>query len=614
MLQKTISRFPLRKYWLAVLAVAGVLVVGVVLLTQTSGLASTSKTVPTFPVQQGPLTISVIESGTIKAQDQIALKSELEGQTTLIYLIPEGTPVEEGQLLAELDSSKLRDDRVEQEIKVDNAQAAFIQARENLAVVKNQADADISKARLTYEFAQEDVTKYSEGEYPQKLREAESKITIAREETERASEKLRWSERLFSEKYISQTELEADRLTQKRAELDWQLAVAAKELLEGYTHKRELAQLTSDVDQTRMALERAELKANADIVQAGAELKAKEAEYEQQKNKLAKVEEQIRKTKLVAPRQGLVVYATSTRMGGGRPGMTQPLEEGQTVRERQELIYLPSTQAMMAELMIHESSLEKVQVGQPVEVTVDALPGKLFTGRVKSIAPLPDAQTTFMNPDRKVYTTRVNLDGDNPDLRTGMSCRAEIIIQKLPDALYVPVQAVVRVAGEPTVYVRAGDAFRPRVVETGWDNSSMIHIASGLSVGDVVTLTPPLDTGTARFAAVAPAAAPATPQAPTSAPAATTSPAGEREARPPGGETPDAERAARRERMQKMTPEERAAERQKRLDAMTPEQREEAMRRMRERQPGQGGGAPPEGGPGPGQGGGGSERGPEPGR
>ena len=588
MAQKTADRFRLRKFWPAAAVTAGIVVVGgTILLTQTPGLAGTSKSVPTFPAQQGPLTISVIESGTIKSQEQIILKSELEGQTTLIYLIPEGTPVEEGQLLAELDSSKLKDDRVEQEIKVDNAEAAFIQARENLAVVKNQADADVSKAQLTYDFAQEDVTKYVEGEYPQKLREAESKITIASEETERASEKLQWSERLFGEKYISQTELEADRLTWKRADLDWQLAVAAKELLETYTHKRELAQLTSDVDQTRMALERAKLKANADTVQAAAELKAKDAEFEQQKNKLTKVDDQIRKTKLVASREGLVVYATSTRTGGGRGGMTQPLEEGQTVRERQELIYLPSTQAMMAELMIHESSLEKVQVGQPVEITVDAMPGKMFTGRVKSIAPLPDAQTMFMNPDRKLYTTRVNLDGGNPELRTGMSCRAEIIIQKLPDAIYVPVQAVVRVAGQPTVFVRDGGTFQPRVVQTGWDNSSMIHIASGLAAGEVVTLTPPLDAGTARFAAAAPTPVPAASQDTTSAPAATT--------RPASGPSDD-ERAARRERFQNMTPEERAAERRKHMESMTPEQREETMRRMRDRQSG-GGNEGSEGGP-----------------
>jgi len=221
---------------IAVAAVACAIVLG-----RSAGFATSPANVPTFGVREGPLTISVVESGTIKSQEQVILKAEVEGQTTIIYLIPEGTRVASGELLVELDASRLEDDRVDQQIRVQNAEADFIRARENLAVVKNQANSDISKAELDYQFAKEDVTKYVEGEYPQQLREAESKITIAREETERAAEKLKWSERLYEEKYISQTELEADRLTHKRAELDHQLAIAAKDLLENYTHKRQLA-------------------------------------------------------------------------------------------------------------------------------------------------------------------------------------------------------------------------------------------------------------------------------------------------------------------------------------------------------------------------------------
>ncbi len=566
-----------------------VVIVGALLVTRAAGLSAGTGTTPIFQVQRGPLTISVVEAGTIKSQDQVVLKNEVEGQTTLIYLIPEGTRVQAGQLLAELDASKLQDDRVEQQIKVDNAEAEYIRARENLAVVENQADSDISKAELTDKFAEEDVTKYLEGEFPQKKLEAESKITIASEETERATEKLQWSERLYNEKYISQTELQADSLAKKKAELDLTVAKAAKDLLIVYTHNRQLEQLKSDVDQAHLALERTKLKANADIVQAKAQLSAKEAERNQQKSKLTKLDEQIRKSKLTAPREGLVVYATSTRTGG-RGGMTQPLEEGQTIRERQELIYLPSTQAMMAELMIHESSLEKVQLDQPVYVNVDAMPGRTFTGRVRFIAPLPDAQNMFMNPDRKVYATRVHLDGANPELRTGMSCRAEIMVEKFDEAVYVPVQAVVRVAGQPTVYVRDEDGFEPRTVETGLDNTNMVHVKTGVQPGEVVSLTPPLDTGATRF--VAGVAAPPRPPLPAASRPAASAPttAEDRRPRQPGGpEMSDEDRAARRARFQNMTPEEREAERRKRMESMTPEEREQFQQRMRERQAQRGG-------------------------
>lgn len=599
-----------------IVAVAVTAVVGGVAWTRSGDSGSADGSVATYAVRQGPLTISVVESGTIKSQDQVILKNEVEGQVTLIYLIPEGTRVKEGELLAELDASQLQDNRVERVIRLQNAEAAFIRARENLAVVKSQAESDVAQADLDYRFAQTDLNKYIEGDYPQLLKEAESKIKLAEEEQRRAEEKLNWSQRLRDEKYISDTELQADEIAFSRANVDLELAKAEKDLLEKYTKPRQIEQLESDIAQANRALERVKLRANSDIVQAEADLTAAEAEYEQEKSKLADIDRQISLTKIYAPRAGLVVYATSVQ--SRRWGGQQPLEEGQSVRERQELIYLPSTDSMMAELMIHESSLEKVQIGQYVSVTVDAVPGRSFAGRVHSIAPLPDAQSTWMNPDLKLYPTKVTLDGANPDLRTGMSCRAEIVVAQLPDAVYVPIQAVTRLNGKPTVFVRNLGRFESRPVEIGMDNNNLVHVVSGLQKGEVVSLLPPLDTGAREETELAqagpnPGAGGVTPVAtPAAAAPGPGNPgvvnqrrrdgAQDGETRGPRqdrGDGSDAERAAERERFRNMSPEEREAEMRKRMEQMTPEQREEMMKRMRERQGGGGNGGGPGGGTGP---------------
>ena len=71
-----------------------------------------------FTVAEGPLTISVSEAGTIKPREQLIIKSEIEGRTTILYLIPEGTRVTEGDLLVELDASSLEDAKIDQEIAV----------------------------------------------------------------------------------------------------------------------------------------------------------------------------------------------------------------------------------------------------------------------------------------------------------------------------------------------------------------------------------------------------------------------------------------------------------------------------------------------------------------
>jgi HlyD family secretion protein len=444
-----------------------------------------------YEVRSGPLTIDLVESGTIKAREQLIIKNEVEGKTSILYLIPEGTQVKKGDLLVELDASALMDARIDQEIKVQNADAAFVNATETLAVVENQAQSDLDLAKLTLDFARQDLKKYTDGEYPNALQKANAEITLAQEELARARERLDWSKTLYKEKFISQTELAADELAEKKKALDLTLAENNLDLLVNYTNQRDLAQLKSDVSQAEMALERTKRKARADVVQAQAELKAREAEFKRQKDKLDKILTQLEKTKIISPAQGLVIYATSAQGGMFRRN-TEPLQEGQDIRERQELIYLPTASSSNAEVAIHESNLKKVRKGMPAKVTVDALPGREFSGRIMHIAPLPDAQSIWMNPDLKVFTTQIFLDGNDSDMRTGMSCQARIIVETHDNVLSVPVQAVLQVQGIPTVYVKAGNEFVPRQVEIGLDNNRLIHVKDGLKTGDIVLLTPPL--------------------------------------------------------------------------------------------------------------------------
>jgi len=158
-----------------------------------------SSAVATAEVQRGPLVISVAESGTVQSRQRVVVKSEVEGTTTILYLVAEGPVVKKGDLLVELDSSRLQDEKAQQQITVLNAEAGFIHARENLAVTKSQADSDVAKAELTYKFAQQDLTKYVEGEYPRQLEQAAADINIAKEELQRAQDKLGWSQRLAQE-------------------------------------------------------------------------------------------------------------------------------------------------------------------------------------------------------------------------------------------------------------------------------------------------------------------------------------------------------------------------------------------------------------------------------
>ena len=440
-------------------------------------------------VQEGPLVINILEAGSIKPREQIIIKSEVEGANAILYIVPEGTRVQKGQLLVELDVSTLADRRVEQDIAVQNTESSFINAKENLEVVKNQAKSDIELAELKNSFAEEDLVKYRDGEYPNQLNDAIANVTLAEEELERAKDKYEWSKKLFDENYLSETELKSDELSWKRAELSVKTAKGNLDLLQRYTNKRQIAQLESDVKQSRMALDRTRSKAASNVVQAESSLRARELEFTRQQERLDKIDEQIAKARILAPMDGLVIYATSAN---NRWGNQQPLEEGQEVRERQELIYLPTAETFNAEVNVHESNLKKVYPGLPVRVRVNAVPGRIFLGKVSKISLLPDAQRMWANPDLKVYKTDIEIDGGGDVLKSGMNCDAEIVVEQHASAVYVPIQCVARVDKIPSVWVKtpAGSVIRP--VEIGLDNNRFVRIVSGVAPGEEVLLTPPL--------------------------------------------------------------------------------------------------------------------------
>ncbi len=445
----------------------------------------------TFVVKKGPLTISVLESGTIQPRDQITLRCEVERTTSIVSLVPDGSLVKEGDILVELDASTLKDQIIDQDILVQKADAAYVSAQENLAVIENQARSDTEKAELTLKFARQDLDQYEEGIYPKDVNDLQAKIRLALEQVKRAEDVNNWSRKLYEEKYLSETEYTADRLSLQGRVLERDVALSNLDLLENFTHQRQIDQLTSDVNQAEMLLERTQRKASADVVQAKAELKARELEYQRQQEKMKKAEDQLAKTTIKAPMDGMVVYATGS--GGRGPfDRREPLDIGVQVSERQELINLPTTQSMKARVDIHETSLRKVHPGLPAVITVDALAGKKFLGEVGIIAPLPDARMMWANPDLKVYPADIELEDSDNLLRTGMSCKAEIIVAQYPDAVYVPVQSVLRVGGKPTVFVVKDGATEERQVEVGLDDNNVIRIISGLNEGEIVWMTPPL--------------------------------------------------------------------------------------------------------------------------
>jgi len=491
---------------------------------------SATQALTTYKVKRNDLIISVIESGNINALDSIDIKNEVEGRTTIISIVDEGMyltqeDVEKGTILFELDSSELDERLSGQEINFATAEASYTEAREEFDIQSNQNESDINKSFLEVRFGLMDVKKYlgevlSEvvldpnmdlalvqeiipalvedpkigGEALQKLRELKSEIDLAQEQLEQDENDLVWTRKLYEKEYATENELKKSELTVKRQVVKVDQARTALDLFIRYEFTKETEKYYSDYLEARRELERTKAQARAKLAQALAKLKGNQARFTLEQTLLQKLMRQKVSCTIRAPAPGLVVYGSSgrNRRWGGSDTL---IEVGAEVRERQKILSIPNLSRMAVQTSVHETSVDKVNAGQAVQITLDAFPDRLFQGQVVKVATLPDSQSSWLNPDLKVYKTDITIQGQHDFMRPGMSAQVEIIVERLPQVLSVPVQAIVNRLGKRVCYIREGTQFNVREVQTGSFNDNFIVIQAGLSEGDVVTLQPPQGIG-----------------------------------------------------------------------------------------------------------------------
>ncbi len=464
----------------AVLAVLA-LVAGVVAVVRTRHATAPQHTY--YPARRGDFTVSLVEGGTLRAVQELTVRCELEGMPRIISIVPEGTFVKKGDLLVELDASGVKDKLANQDLAVQNAESAYAKAKEDLAIQKLTMDAAIKDQELRVEFAESDLEKYKEGEWPQQKQGVEARITIAEEEMQRAQDRLNWTVKLEGKGYATRDELKADQLTVKRSEITIAQAKEELRLAQKYDYPKKVRLMESAVESAKLELIRVKQRATATINSYEIDLKTKLSSLDLQKERLADARAQLDLVKIYAPQEGLVVYATGSSSGSGIL-----IEEGATVRQKQELIRLPDVTQMMVEIKVHESHVRQVKPGLPAVVTIDSLPDKQFTGVVKKVAVLPDSTSRYYNPNLKVYTTEVWINEPLQDIKPGVSGRAEVIVTNLHDVVTVPIQAVTTVKGRQVCFVEKNGRNAPVPVEVGLYNDRMIEIKSGLNEGDRVLL------------------------------------------------------------------------------------------------------------------------------
>ncbi len=158
---------------------------------------------------------------------------------------------------------------------------------------------------------------------------------------------------------------------------------------------------------------------------------------------------------------------------------------GQSVESTTHLFTVGDLSVLWVVLDVSESQLRHVAPGQQVDVSVEAIPGRRFEGRIEYVGDVVEVQTR---------TTEVRVAVPNPDraLKPGMFATAQVSAPSkatdgLPSRVVVPREAVQKMGEAQVVFVPLGEGrFRPVKVETGSDSGKDVEILNGLEPGTTV--------------------------------------------------------------------------------------------------------------------------------
>lgn len=460
--QVAVRRRPFR-IWQAGLAVLGLLgaVGGGLAYVRHAGTVRLPQDTLLGVVERITLDATVTEDGEVDSSSKTVIECELKalsfrngggsiqasGSSLIIDLVPEGTHVTAGQVLCTMDSSEYEEMVRQQEIELQEDRAQY------------------ESARLSLETLEVALREYRDGQFVQLKEQSQAQITMATAELKRQQDRLEWAQRMADIGYLPLERLTAEEQTLQRAQVTLDQATLEESTLIAYKAPKMILTLEGQIDGARAQLTFHEIRVRRDEEQ------------------LAEYREQVEMCTIRAPHDGVLIYV--------KDDDDALIEPGARVRQDQDLFYLPDLSRMEVTAKLHETVLNRVEVGQMAQVRVEAMPHVLLEGEVIAIAPLPEAPRSWRQSDEvKNYLARIQLHVVPEGLMPGMSARVQIRTGQTADALVIPPQAVATHDGKAVCYIATPNGVERRAIVTGQSRPEAQEVLAGVTEGETILLDP----------------------------------------------------------------------------------------------------------------------------
>lgn len=489
---RNIMKILFRLLMLAVL-VAGAAFAAYRLPSLLGGGQAESNAAAIHTVQRRTIEDRVVERGTVESQNTVYGKCELPGwQNKIISIKPEGTIVKNGDIVAQLEAEEVDRTIAEKEVQLNEARGKLEQSKQELDIQLNKGESDIAAAELELKLADLDLEKYTDGDYKAEQADLERAIKEDLALLEKTRDERYNVETLVKKGYRSPQQLREIQLREDSLEFQVERDERKLEVLQTYDYRRKSTEFVAKAIEAKRKVDRAQTTATAERLKS-------ESAVENAKNAVALYEQQLKeqmaikeKCVLIAAQDGTVAYANERWYDP-----SERIREGTTVRSQQDIYYLPDMNNMQVKATVHESVVDRIQVGQKATIRLDAFSDMKLKGTVSYVSEL--AASSYS--DAKNYDAKIIIEEipSGMAIKPGMTAEVDILVGTYEDVVAVPIGAITEHFQRTFVYVMSNGKSERRAVKTGRMTHSFVEIVEGLAANEEVALDA-YQRGTADFA------------------------------------------------------------------------------------------------------------------
>lgn len=427
--------------------------------------------------------LEIERQGIIEPAASKEVRSKCFWRTQILSIVPEGTWVQEGDVVCVLDSAEIEEYGRSREGTLIRYRGLLDNALHDEKMLTTSSERSLSAAEFKFTVANENHRVYTQANFPDSVRKLEDDLHLQDTRLLSLRDDVRHIERLWLMGISTSSEMSRSSLSLMNAEQDQLELQSQLDLLTGFSHPRSSIQLDYSRSNAARNVVRTQLKNSLSATKARLSRLAWERRVRIYEKYHKRALDSIEACTLRAPRSGQVIYGNS--WWERSRGITR-IEEGKTVRREQKVFEIPEPRRMKVSVPIDEALVYQVRQGMELTIVPEGYQDVEVAGRIRSVARYPRARSSY-TPGTKDYWVDVELMPTEDQFKY-LSPKSDVsvvfVLQDRSDELVIPRDAVTGVAGHNFVFVLDNDELVSRKVELGQANQNQVCIKSGLVEGD----------------------------------------------------------------------------------------------------------------------------------